>query len=338
MPQQGLGSKPGTGLSPSELAGKLLGNQAPACPTVLVQVPQPQSPPQPPPPPPPPNPPCADGSARNSDGNCPTPTTNTCPPPNFVVNGACCNARSYQAGTCGGTQTSCPFPKIATPDGQCICRGGTVGDDCHIPPQTGTQPTCQFPKFLSFGQCICRPGTVGDDCHIPPQTGTQTTCPFPKMATPDGQCVCRGGTVGDDCHIPPQTGTQPACQSPKTVLFGKCVCRPGTEGDDCHVPKQKGTQTECSFPKLLRGGQCVCRGGTVGDDCHVPKEKTKTCHQGTNLVNGECVRGSSNQRNRPLSNQKFNAGKGLNTAPLLGGQGGTTKSSGGSGGSKGKGN
>ena len=279
-----------------------------------------------PPPPPPPPPP-------------------SCQAPNFLVNGMCCNARSYQAGTCGGTQTSCPFPKIATPDGQCICRGGTVGDDCHIPPQTGTQPSCPFPKIATpDGQCICRGGTVGDDCHIPPQTGTQTTCPFPKMATPDGQCVCRGGTVGDDCHIPPQTGTQTTCPFPKLLSNGQCVCRGGTVGDDCHVPPQKGTQTECSFPKLLRGGKCVCRGGTVGDDCHVPKEtKEKSCRQGTHLVDGECVRGlPKQQKNKLPGNQKEKAGPGINPNPGLTGVGnrsiGSGKSGGSSGGSKGKGN
>jgi hypothetical protein len=56
-------------------------------------------------------------------------------------------------------------------------------------------------------------------------------------------------------------------------------------------------------------------------------------------VNGECVRGFSNQQgNKSSGNQKLKAGSGLNAAPLLGGQGGTPKSSGGSGGSKGKGN
>ena len=60
------------------------------------------------------------------------------------------------------------------------------------------------------------------------------------------------------------------------------------------------------------------------------------------LVNGECVRGSQNlnqKTNKPSDVQKLKAGQGVNTAPLVNaiGQGSTTKSSGGSGGSKGKG-
>jgi hypothetical protein len=171
-----------------------------------------------------------------------------------------------------------------------------------------------------------------------------TGCPNGADRKSDGTCCnARDYQVGA-CHVPPQTGSQPTCQPPKFVLLGKCVCRPGTEGDDCHVP----TKQTCQFPKLLRGGQCVCRGGTVGDDCHVPtkdktKTKDKTCRQGTHLVDGECVRGLSNQqKNKPSGNKKEKAGPGINPNSGLTGFGnrstGSGKSGGGSGGSKGKGN
>jgi len=81
----------------------------------------------------------------------PPPTTTTCAFPSFMVNGACCDARSYQAGTCGGTQTSCPFPKVMGPSGNCICRGGTVGDDCHVPT---TDNKCKAGTHLEDGECL----------------------------------------------------------------------------------------------------------------------------------------------------------------------------------------
>jgi hypothetical protein len=136
---------------------------------------------------------CPEGTRRGLNGQCffvdpgcQGPNCNqvtSCPTAQVLVNGACCNIRDYQAGRCGGTQTSCPFPKLMGPNGQCICRGGTVGDDCHVPP-TGSQPTCQSPKTMLFGQCVCRPGTVGDDCHVPPDNKCKT-----GTHLEDGECV-----------------------------------------------------------------------------------------------------------------------------------------------------
>jgi hypothetical protein len=261
----------------------------------------------------------------------PPPTIVSCPFPTFLVNGTCCTREAVTAGTCGTTTVSCPAGARMGLNGQCFvidpgCQGPNCGQVATCPPaQVSVNGACCNIRDYNAGRC----------------GGTQTSCPFPKIMAPNGQCICRGGTVGDDCHVPPQTGSQPTCQSPKTMLFGKCVCRPGTEGDDCHVP----TKQTCQFPKLLRGGQCVCRGGTVGDDCHVPtndKTKTKTCRQGTHLVDGECVRGLPNQqKNKSSGNKREKAGPGINNNPGFSGIGNRSTGSGksgGSGGSKGKGN
>jgi hypothetical protein len=102
--------------------------------------------------------------------DCPTPnTTTTCTyPPNFMVNGQCCNARSLQDGSCGGTQTSCPFPKILS-GGQCVCRGGTVGDDCHVPTTT---TGCTGGKILSDNVCVCPTGKNENESGNCVRTGT----------------------------------------------------------------------------------------------------------------------------------------------------------------------
>jgi hypothetical protein len=68
---------------------------------------------------------CADGKPRNSDGNCPTPPQ-------------------------GGSQTTCQFPKTLIA-GQCVCRGGTVGDDCHVPTK---EKKCQTGTHLVDGECV----------------------------------------------------------------------------------------------------------------------------------------------------------------------------------------
>jgi hypothetical protein len=330
--QQGLGSKPGTGLTPSELAGKVLGNQSPACPTVLVPTPQPQSPP---PPPPPPNPPCADGSARNSDGNCPTPTTTSCPFPTFNVNGTCCTREALTARTCGPTVTStCPPAQVSVNGTCCNIRDYQAG-------RCGGTPTVP-----------CR----GKDCPTP-GTGLQPTCPFPKIATGDGQCVCRGGTVGDDCHVPTTQTCPPAqvsvngtCCNIRDYQAGHC----GGTSDLCPNGKQKKdgkcpTTPDCTGGKFFDGSACRCKfgmtegknGQCVRSDGESKKTKDKSCGRGTHLVNGECVRGSPNlnQKNNK-GDQKVKAGQGANNSRLLGGsgQGGTSRPSGSSGGSKGKGN
>ncbi|HYC18340.1 MAG TPA: hypothetical protein VEC94_14135 [Pseudolabrys sp.] len=114
--------------------------------------------PLPPPLPPPTTAVCGDGSAPNSDGNCPTPTTTSCPSPTFLVNGMCCDARSYQAGTCGR-------PPVA---GACA-NGQPRNSDGNCPT---SQTTCSFDKVLRDGKCVCLRG-VGDDCHIPKKETTR---------------------------------------------------------------------------------------------------------------------------------------------------------------------
>jgi hypothetical protein len=79
---------------------------------------------------------CADNAPRNSDGNCPTPTTTTCPAAMVSANGTCCNVRDYNAGRCGsGQPTSCGSNQFRGDDGKCQNR------------QTGTQPTCGKNQF-----------------------------------------------------------------------------------------------------------------------------------------------------------------------------------------------
>ena len=330
--QQGVSSKPGTGIDSAARLRQALDNQLRKCAHVQIQVgtPQPSTPPKPPPPPPPP---CADGSARNSDGNCPTPTTTSCPFPTFNVNGTCCTREALTAGTCGPTVTStCPPAQVSVNGTCCNIRdyqagrcGGTPtvpcrGKDCPTP-GTGLQPTCPFPKLLIGGQCVCRGGTVGDDCHVP----TTPTCPNAQISVNGTCCDIRAYQTGH-CG-----GTSDLCPNGKQKKDGKCPTTPDCTGGKFF----DGSACRCKFGMTEgKNGQCV---RSEGDS---KKTKDKTCGRGTYLVNGECVRRSPNvnQKNNK-GDQKIKAGQGLNNSRLLGGsgQGGTPKSSGGSG-SKGKGN
>ncbi len=262
------------GINPSSPAGQQLDNALlpqRSCKTVQVGPPLGATPPPPPPPPPPPTTVCADGRPRNSDGNCP-PTTTSCPFPTFLVNGTCCTREALTARTCGGTTTtSCPAGARMGLNGQCFfVDPGCQGKDCP-PPGTGSQPTCQFPKLLIGGQCVCRGGTVGDDCHVP----TDPACHSPKMLI-NGQCVCRPGTEGDDCHVPTkglcpngkpkkdgQCPTTPECTGGKSFDGSVCRCKFGmTEGKNGQCVRSEGDSKKtkdktCGRGTHLVNGECV---------------------------------------------------------------------------------
>jgi len=166
---------------------------------------------------------CPGGATRNSDGNCPTPTS--CQPPNFLVNGACCNIREVQTGRCGGPQPGsgsqpvCGFPKTLI-NGQCVCRGGTVGDDCHVPPGTGSQPACQDgaarkadgsccgPRDYAVGTCArpsnrCPDGSEKKPHALCPTKGDskKTTCGR-GMSLVNGECVRRSPNLNQKNNKP----------------------------------------------------------------------------------------------------------------------------------------
>ena len=99
---------------------------------------------------------CPAGLVATLRGGC------RCPDQSIPVNGAC------------------PVPKY--------CSDGSVpvnGVCPQPPPGAGTQPACQFPKTLIGGQCICRPGTVGDDCRVPEK---DTKCKRGERLV-DGKCI-----------------------------------------------------------------------------------------------------------------------------------------------------
>ena len=137
---------------------------------------------------------CPNGAQRNSDGNCPT-TTTTCTAPNFLVNGMCCNARSYQVGTCGRPPptSGCPDGAARNSDGNCPtpppqlgCPPGTVPTNDGTSCSSGGNPqVCQRPKIMSDGACVCPEGTVGNDCHKPQQ------CDSDEFLGDNGKCVER---------------------------------------------------------------------------------------------------------------------------------------------------
>jgi hypothetical protein len=331
--QQGLGSKPGTGVDPAARARELLDNQQ-KCVPIPVGTPQPDTPqpPQPPPPPPPPNPPCADGSARNSDGNCPTPTTTSCPFPTFNVNGTCCTREALTARTCGTTTQACPDNARRGLDGKCYfidpgcqgpnclpvtgCAGGLArNSDGSCPTTTTTCPpaqvsvngTCCNIRDYQAGHCGGTPTVPcrGKDCPTP-GTGLQSTCQFPKLLI-GGQCVCRGGTVGDDCHVPTtqtcpnaQVSVNGTCCNIRDYQTGHCggtpdLCPNGKPKKDGQCP----TTPDCTGGKSFDGSACRCKFGmTEGKNGQCVRSqgdsKKTTCGRGMYLVNGECVRKSQN--------------------------------------------
>jgi hypothetical protein len=127
-------------------------------------------------------------------------------------------------------------------------------------------------------------------------------------------------------------GTSDLCPNGKQKKDGKCPTTPDCTGGKFF----DGSACRCKFGMTEgKNGQCV------RSDGESKKTKDKSCGRGTHLVNGECVRGSPNlnQKNNK-GDQKVKAGQGANNSRLLGGsgQGGTSRPSGSSGGSKGKGN
>ena len=183
------------------------------------------SPPIPPPPPPPITTDCPAGMRKGFNGQCFF-VDPGCQGPNCgqvntgclgnaarKSNGECCNARDYQTGTCGGgTQPSCPFPKVIGPSGNCICRGGTVGDDCHVPPDN----KCKAGTHLEDGECVRnRPkpkpkrNPKSDKSDNPPaqsapQLNIQIGPGFPGGGRPGGGKPSGGGPKGGSgCGRPP---------------------------------------------------------------------------------------------------------------------------------------
>jgi hypothetical protein len=291
---QGPISKPGTGVDPAARVRELLDNQQ-KCATIQVGTPQPQSPP---PPPPPPNPPCADGSARNSDGNCPTPTTTSCPFPTFAYNGTCCTRDAIRAGTCGPITLTCPGGAIV--DGRCVfivdpgcrgpdckpCLGGAPRNSDGTCPTTTTTGCLDGAARKSDGSC-CTPrdyavGTCG---------GTSDLCPNGKPKK-DGQCpqLCPDGSVPrEHSHVPCPTTTTRCTGGKIDVGEGSCACPQGQvdSGGKCVAT---GTQTQCTGGKTFTDGACRCKSGMTEDkkgNCVTAGAQTQ-CTGGKTFTDGAC--------------------------------------------------
>jgi hypothetical protein len=159
----------------------------------------------------------------------PPPPTTSCQAPNFLVNGMCCDARSYQSGLCGGTTTSdCPAGMRRGFNGQCFV----------------VDPGCQGPNCGQVtGGC---PGGVARNPDGSCPTPTTTTCPFPKVPS-GGKCICRGGTVGDDCHVPKETKK---CQQGTHLVGGECVRGLQKQRNKKVTPKSSDGQKLKSGPGL----------------------------------------------------------------------------------------
>jgi hypothetical protein len=107
---------------------------------------------------------CANGGQRNSDGNCPTPTTTGCTGGKTFDDGACrCPypMTENSAGQCAGQTTQCTGGKIYVGEGSCACPQGQVDDGG---------------KCVRIGTQACPGGThrVGANC-VPNTTKSKKT-------------------------------------------------------------------------------------------------------------------------------------------------------------------
>jgi hypothetical protein len=268
----------------------------------------------------------------------PPPTIISCPFPTFLVNGTCCTREAVTAGTCGPTvTTNCPPAQVFVNGTCCNIREYETGR-CG---GTTTQACPEGMRRGANGQCfVVDPGCRGPDCK-PPTSG----CAGGVARNSDGNCPttttgCSGGVArGADGNCPTPT----RCLGGRQNVGGNCVCPTGTveQGLGCV------SKTDlCPNGKPKVNGQCpvLCPDGsekkphalcpTKGDS------KKTTCGRGMSLVNGECVRRSTNlnQKNKSSDAQKLKSGRNVNTAPLVNAIGQGTKSSGGSGGRRNKGN
>ncbi len=199
---------------------------------------------------------CPDGSQRNSDGKCPTPTTTSCPFPTFASNGTCCTREAIAAGKCGNIVTDCPEGARRGLNGQCFfVDPGCQGPNCPQP----VLPTC-----------------IGKDCPTP----TTTTCPIAQVSV-NGQCCnireyetgkCGGTTT--DCPAGTRRGlngqcffVDPGCQGPN--------CGPVTTGCPLGAPR-KADGTCCTGRDYQVGGACggsadLCPNGKPKKDGQCPQ-------------------------------------------------------------------
>ena len=299
----------------------------------------------------------------------PPPPTTSCQAPNFLVNGMCCDARSYQAGLCGGTTISdCPAGTRRGSNGQCFfvdpgCQGPNCGQvttgcpgnvarnsDGNCPTTTSDCPAGM--RRGSNGQCFfVDPGCQGPNC------GQVTTgCPLGAPRNPDGSC-CNARSIQDGtCGGKPPPQTSGCAGGLARNPDGSC---PTTTTKTCPTGQSLvnnvccGSVAECSEAlrrcpdgKPRKNGECptLCPDGSEKKPHALcpPKDgskktKDKLCPQGTHLVNNECVRKLSNQQrntssgnqNKSSGNQKLKAGPNVNTAPLVNAIGQGNKSSGG---------
>ena len=203
--QQGLSGQP-SGLNPASSPGQLLDNQLPKpckqIPASAVSA-------------------CADGSPRNSDGNCPTPTTTSCPFPTFLRNGSCCTREAIAAGTCGNIVISCPEGARRGLNGQCFfVDPGCQGPNCPTP-----TPTCGTAEVFVNGACCNLREYQTGKCG-----GTSDLCQNGKQKV-DGKCpqLCPDGSVmREHSHIPCPTKTEEK-KKPKKIQRTR---RPSSNSDN----------------------------------------------------------------------------------------------------------
>jgi hypothetical protein len=159
---------------------------------------------------------CPDGSARNSDGNCPTPTTTSCPFPTFPMNGTCCTREAIAAGTCGTIVTRCPEGMQRGLNGQCL----SVDPRCQ-------GPNCPQPVL---------PTCIGSDCPTPTTT---TKCGIAEVFVNGACCNVRDYRAGN-C-----SGTSDLCANGKAKVDGKCpqLCPDGSvPREHSHIPCPTNTE------------------------------------------------------------------------------------------------
>lgn len=165
-------------------------------------------------------PPCPDGSRPNSDGVCPKPTTNTCPPPRSMVNNECVCPRNtpfWNGQTCSRPQDNCTGGQVSNHDGGCMCpkdRPLFVNGVCSVPHVI----FCRSPLVQQ------KDGTCG--CPNPGDVFSHGRCQSPSGKGTGGvQGTCTGIMLNGVClsKVVPHT-TTPSC--PKGQHWGGKACVP----------------------------------------------------------------------------------------------------------------
>jgi hypothetical protein len=183
---------------------------------------------------------CADGKPRNSDGNCPTPTTTTCPVGTrrgldgqcFFVDPAC------RGSDCPPVTSGCADGQLRNSEGNCptpvprLCANRQPRNSDGSCPTTTTSCSNPTDQLVNGACCNIRDYNAGN-CGGRPTT-TTTGCPGGAQRV-DGQCP----TTTGGCKTGQFRGDDGTCQNKPTKPTSRCGRNETWNGETCAKDTKK---------------------------------------------------------------------------------------------------